>query len=219
MKKFPDKASAVTFFEEQIWGDKPVCPYCNSENTAKRTTRYGHRCRSCRRDFTVRTGTIFEKSRLPLHKWLYAMYLVVTARKGISSLQLSKEIDVTQKTVWFLLQRLREACTDESSVVLRGIVEANQVYLGGKEKNEHDDKRTKGSQERETKTKVAVVGLRERGYHGTFRHFSKKDVDRYVNEFTFRLNQGSCQVDTEDRMKSLITGSVNKHISYRELVS
>ena len=83
---------------------------------------------SCKKDFTVRTGTIFERSHVPLHKWLYAIYLVVTARKGISSLQLSKELGVTQKTAWFMLQRIREACKDDDDGFLGGIVEIDETY-------------------------------------------------------------------------------------------
>ncbi|MCP4473089.1 MAG: transposase [Gammaproteobacteria bacterium] len=108
MKLFPNEEKAVKFFENQILGETPICPYCQSKDTASRPKRNGHRCKKCRKDFSIRVGTIFENSKLPLHKWLYAMYLLVTARKGISSLQLSKELDITQKTAWFLLQRIHE---------------------------------------------------------------------------------------------------------------
>ena len=102
MKLIPDEATAAAYLEKHIWGDITVCPYCEGENTAPRPKRHGHRCKKCRKDFTVRNGTIFDNSRLPLHKWLMAMYLMVTSRKGISSLQLSKELDNT-KSAWFLL--------------------------------------------------------------------------------------------------------------------
>ncbi len=108
----------------------------------------------------VRTGTIFERSHVPLHKWLYAMYLVVTARKGISSMQMAKEIGVTQKTAWFMLGRLREAC-GSARELLRGIVEVDETYIGGKERNKHASTKTRPGGG--TKGKQAVLGLRERG--------------------------------------------------------
>ena len=106
---FPDQESARLYLESRLWPDGATCPTCRKGERI--TTRKGgyFRCNACQLDFTVRTGTIFERSHIPLHKWVYAMYLLVTARKGISSLQLAKEIGVTQKSAWFMLQRLREA--------------------------------------------------------------------------------------------------------------
>ena len=108
-RMFPDAEAARVYMESKRWPDGAVCPGCNEPKRI--TTRKGgyYRCNACKTDFTVRTGTIFERSHIPLHKWVYAMYLLVTARKGISSLQLAKQIGVTQKSAWFMLQRLREA--------------------------------------------------------------------------------------------------------------
>ena len=109
---FPDEPSARTYLERRLWPSGPVCPQCRSAERI--TTRLDgfYRCNACKDyDFTVRTGTIFERSHIPLNKWVFAMYLLVTERKGISSMQLAKEIGVTQKSAWFMLQRLREACS------------------------------------------------------------------------------------------------------------
>lgn len=129
---FPDQESARTYLEAQRWPDGAICPACGEAERIG--TRKGgfYRCNACLLDFTVRTGTIFEKSKVPLNKWLYAMYLLVTARKGISSLQLAKQIGVTQKTAWFMLQRLREACGNDPTE-LAGIVEIDECYIGGKD--------------------------------------------------------------------------------------
>ena len=109
----PDAESARVYLEAQIWRNGPVCPDCKSERVTTRKRAGFYHCNFCNFDFTVRTGTVFERSKIPLDKWVYAMYLLVTARKGISSLQLAKEIGVTQKTAWFMLGRLREACTTQ----------------------------------------------------------------------------------------------------------
>ena len=119
---FPDEQSAREYLEGRLWPNGVTCPECKS--VARITVRKDgyYRCNACKLDFTVRTGTIFERSHVPLHKWLYAMYLLVTARKGISSMQLAKEIGITQKSAWFVLHRLREACGKDLDK-LRGTVE------------------------------------------------------------------------------------------------
>ena len=100
------------------------------------TQPHYYHCRDCARVFTVRTGTIFERSHVPLHKWLFAMYLLQVSRKGVSSEQLAKQLGVTQKTAWFLLHRIREACdTSNDDQPLDGTVEIDETYLGGKRRN------------------------------------------------------------------------------------
>src|ERR1700674_262313 len=140
--RFPDQETARRYLEGCLWPDGAKCPICRSGDriTARKAGFY--RCNACREDFTVRTGTIFERSHVPLHKWLYAMYLLVTARKGVSSLQLSKEIGITQKSAWFVLQRLREACGGDA-IKLKGIVEVDETYIGGKEANKHESRKLK----------------------------------------------------------------------------
>ncbi len=240
----------------------------------------------------MKIGTIFGDSHIPLHKWLYAMYLVVTARKGISSLQLGKEIGITQKSAWFMLQRLREACK-QNSTALQGIVEVDETFVGGLERNKHKSKRL--NEGRGSVGKVAVMGMRERGgdtvaipiarndgdtilgeiskavskgsrvmtddhrsysgladmefkheavnhkggeyvrgdantngiesvwavlkrgVHGTFHHVSKKHLNRYVDEFTFRLNAGKVQRHTLQRLASFVDAVAGKRITYEQL--
>ena len=157
---FPDQETARTYLESRLWPKGCRCPVCGmGDRITERAGGY-YRCNQCAEDFTVRTGTIFERSHVPLHKWLYAMYLLVTARKGISSMQLSKEIGITQKSAWFVLQRIREACGPKLEA-LRGIVEVDETFIGGKEANRHESKRKRLG--RGAVGKAAVLGMRERG--------------------------------------------------------
>jgi transposase-like protein len=159
-EKYPDVESARKYLESRLWKDGIRCPECHL--TSRITPRKDgfYRCNACSLDFTVRTGTIFERSHVPLHKWIYAMYLLVTARKGISSMQLAKEIGITQKSAWFVLQRLREACASDLSM-LKGTVEVDEIYVGGKESSKHMKQRLlfKGSG---TVNKTPILGMRER---------------------------------------------------------
>jgi transposase-like protein len=160
---FPDEEAARLYLESRLWPDGPVCPSCHGKERVYPWTHGYYRCEPCGRlKFTIRTGTILERSKVPLNKWLYAMYLLVTARKGISGMQLAKEIGITQKSAWFVLHRLREACsTREVIEKLKGIVEMDECFVGGKERNKQQHKKLNAG--RGPVGKTAVFGMRERG--------------------------------------------------------
>jgi transposase-like protein len=204
----PDQETARQYLEERLWPNGTVCPTCSGQDriTARKNSFY--RCNKCQLDFTVRTGTIFERSHVPLHKWVYAMYLVVTARKGISSMQLAKEIGVTQKTAWFMLQRLREACAGKGGK-LTGIVEIDEAYIGGKEANRHESKKLRAG--RGGAGKAAVMGLRERGGRTVAMTVKGADKETLQNAIYENVEIGSTLMTDEHVAYAGLNGIFFKH--------
>ena len=161
---FPDETTATEWFESLIWPDGRHCPRCgNTETTeASKTSGLPYWCPACRRAFSVKIGTTLERSRVPLRKWAWAVYLYVTSLKGVSSMKLHRDLKVTQKTAWFMLHRLREAWGESDSLPpFSGPVEADETYIGGKRKNMPNHKR-KELTGRGAVGKTAIVGTKDR---------------------------------------------------------
>ena len=150
---------------ETRWGcDKQqdvVCPYCGGHHCVTRTDGK-FRCNQCKRNFSCKVGTIFEDSKVSLVKWFIAMYLISSHKKGISSCQLAKDIDVTQKTAWYMLHKVRALFAQDETETFSGEIECDEVYIGGKEKWKHQSMKTPHTQGRSTKTKTPVFGMIER---------------------------------------------------------
>jgi len=157
---FKEESTGIAYYEQLRWNGKPVCPHCGVDKTPYRTNR-GFKCsdKDCAKKFTVKTGTIFDNSKISFRIWFAAIFLAGSNRKGISSLQLSHELGITQKTAWFVLHRVREMLTTNAPTMVGGTVEADEAYLGGKEKNKHANKKRK---EGEPDKKFVVLGLIER---------------------------------------------------------
>ena len=172
LSKFDNILSLVTYFSndekcEQVitesrWSDGDVvCPYCGKHH-CKMSKSGRYHCTKCNKNFSCLVGTIFENTKLPLVKWFVAMYLISSHKKGISSHKLAKDINVTQATAWYMLQKIRTLYAQDDSEAFEGIVECDEVYIGGKEKWKHKSMRTPKTQGRSTKTKTPVFGMMER---------------------------------------------------------
>ena len=161
-KIFHDEDAARAHIEASRWGGEPTCPHCGSVNVRRmggKTQAGMFLCNDCRDKFTVRTGSVMERSHVPLHKWLLAFHLMAASKKGVSAKQMERMLGVTYKTAWFLCHRVREAMTPTNPAPLGGpdkVVEADETYIGGKAKNRAF---------RAPRAKQAVVALVEREGH------------------------------------------------------
>ena len=161
-KLFPDEQACITFLEKERWGDHVVSPF-DPESKVYKCKGNRYKCKNTGKYFNVRTGTIFENSKVSLRKWMLACYFVVEMKRGVSSLQLSKIVGVTQKTAWFMLQRIHNCFSIEiKEPCLKGEIEVDETYIGGKNKNRHSKDKVKDAQGRSLKDKTPVFGTLQR---------------------------------------------------------
>jgi transposase-like protein len=167
IRYFSDEQVCIDTIAELRWPNGPVCPKCNHAEHYYLATQKRWKCRKCAKQFSVKLGTIFEDSPIPLDKWLVALWMLVNCKNGISSYEVGRDLGITQKSAWFVLHRLRLALQNGSVVKLGGDgteVEVDETFIGGKARNMH-----KGSPQRRRLNqtgvagKTAIVGLLERG--------------------------------------------------------
>lgn len=306
---FQDENKARTWLEARVWPHGPHCPHCGNADAEKITKLEGKAHRSglyqcnepeCREQFTVTVGTVFERSKIPLTKWLAALFLMTASKKGVSAHQAHRMLGVSYKSTWFMMHRLREAMRSGGLEPLGGagkVVEADETYFGKidamriprdkrprhqgmKYKNnrpivalierggsvrsfhvavaqsaevsevvlnniarestlntdesrlyhnmsehfaKHETvKHSDGEYVRDgvsTNDIESVWAVLKRGLHGVYHHASAKHLDRYVDEFTFRLNDGTVKRHTLDRLDSLVRGTNGRRITYKELIA
>ena len=157
----PDEAAAIAHFTTIRWKGGAFCPYCQGRKVYTFKDQRTHKCAACGKRFSIKVGTIFEGTKLPLRTWLMAIWMLTSHKKGIASTTLARDLGITQKSAWFVLHRLREAATTRSfNTPLSGTVEADETFVGGKSKNKHAHKRTGV---RGPAGKATVFGMVERG--------------------------------------------------------
>ncbi len=161
---FSTEQKCIDHLEKLRWNGNVVSPFdCTSKVYKCKDNKY--RCKNTGKYFNVKTNTLFDNTKIPLKKWFAAIWLVTCHKRGISSLQLSKDIDVTQKTAWFMLHRIRKAfdITNDDETEISNEVEIDETFVGGKNKNRHKDKKVEHCQGRSFKDKVPVFGMMQRG--------------------------------------------------------
>jgi transposase-like protein len=223
---FHDEAKAIAHLENSRWADGVFCPHCGATNVTKmggKTQAGMFQCNDCRDKFTVRTGTVMERSHVPLHKWLLATHIMAASKKGMSASQMARMIGVTYKTAWFLCHRIREAMDGATGndPLGRGptrIVEADETFVGGKARNRAWGK---------IPTKQAVVALVEREGHvrsfhvanvnaKTLRGLIVTNVDRKAHLMTDE-NQSYKAVGREMRAHTVVNHSKHQYVRHQGL--
>jgi len=236
IERIPDEASAYAYLESLRWPEKPVCPHCGSINDhyflkpkdpqgrRTRTGNVSHRrvwkCKDCRRQFSVLTGTIFHGSKVPLRIWLFVFFEMCANKNGIAAREIERKYDVAPKTAWFMTQRIREAMKNRGVPMLSGVVVvADETWIGGEPKNRHASKRAKGPGKGNTE-QTPVLSLVEVDLDGT-----RTVRSRVIPDVTGRTLATVIAEQAELRNITLWTDSANaynrlsKHVARHEKVN
>lgn len=190
LQTFPDQQICIDYLEKIRWNGNVVSPF-NSESKVYKCKENRYKCKVTGKYFNVKTATLFDNTKVKLQKWFLAIYLVTAHKKGISSLQLSRDINVTQKTAWFMLQRIRNCFSIENNEKLDNEVEADETYIGGKNKNRHEHKKIKNAQGRSARDKTPVVGIIERNGKLTAKAVDNVNSETLTREILKNVNESA----------------------------
>ena len=211
----PDKAREL--LETELWPNGPICPHCGVTDQATGLKGKAHRagvyqCNACREQFTVTVGTLYERSHLPLNKWLAATHLMMASKKGMSALEIGRLLGMSKKTAWFVCHRIRESLRETNPTKLGGankVVEADETYVGGKEGNKHKAKRTAGQQG--GKGKEAVVALVERDGRVRSHHVASVNAKTLRPILTAQIEAATHVMTDEAAVYPAVTGGFAGH--------
>ncbi len=202
-KSFRNEKACYKYLLKSRWPSEIGCVSCGSVNPYHLKDKKTFKCRECDKFFNALTGTIFENTKLPLIKWFKAIYIVTSHKKGISSIQLAKDLGFTQKTGWFVLSRIRELVQEKAPIMLEGTVEVDESYFGGKDENKHQSYRAKKGRKtntgRSANTKTVVFGAVERNGRVVTR-IAPNAQNKYLHDFLFtHIAKGSNMVSDDFR--------------------
>ena len=197
VKQFDTEEKAEAWFVEQRWPDGVTCPFCQSQEISPRPSRKPQpfRCRACRKDFSVKTGTVLHSSNVVLSKWAIGFYLFMTSLKGVSSMKLHRDLGVSQRTAWHMAHRIRETL-DTTDGKFAGPVEADETYIGGLEKNKHEFKKLKAGRGAVGKTPVA--GVKDRITNQVRTEVVESTNKATLQGFVLRNTQNGATVYTDE---------------------
>lgn len=215
INKFPTESHCIEHLEAIRWNGNVVSPF-DAESKVYKCAGSKYKCKTTGKYFNVRTATIFEDTKMPLQKWFMALYLFSSHKKGISSHQLARDLNITQKSAWFVLHRLRYAFNHPAfKAQLENVVEADETFLGGKEANKHADKKTEGTQGRNLATKAAILGMVERGGNVIAQHVTDVQKDTIQSIVKQNVKNGANLMTDEWRAYSgLRTSYIHRSVNH-----